>query len=473
MASTDNSSASMDGVRANLHAKKRVLSETDHVDPSVSLGLDLSQNGANAGQDTDANAVKPQATSSSTDGNVTGQEDPTNKQQRHQVHPSATSGQEDNADGRPKLLNEDPNGKPELLNEDHRGTNPFPGAGCVTVAKLVMQNRNVIYVNRYGPERYPWFVLSDQPHLRDNVDVTQLIDISNKNRRVLDHPIDKEDPEKDTKQFKASAIQGLLGLVWKFDESEAPMEAIEALNPSKVKKADDLDTDKARRAYVQTHKNRLPAYPWTWVWVAFNRPVTSLVDPDMKILREGTSENWELASKYKDCYRKNVLKTEWHVYRSARQQAERFLKWYNNSVDAQTREGSVINTVRHKTEDRRLPTVQPLSGLSSRHATEEPEFLRERTIDADRPMRSIEEPSRKSDRFGDRGGNDDTSGSRLRTPIPSGVATSGGSDEKQKRLKGVALQGYKMGRGIRGDLNDEQQEEFDLYYAMFQTGAQG
>lgn len=353
----------------------------------------------------------------------------------------------------------------------------------MTVAKLQIANRNLMYLNRYGPERYPWFVLSEQACLTEGASIDRLTDISNKHRRVLDHPIDKEDPKKDEKKVKSSAIKGLLGLVWMFDESTRPMDAIEALNPDTVKKANELPTVQERTKYLRRHQKRLPTYPWTWAWLLFTQQVNELVDPHGQRGADAIFDNWELGSKYKDCYRKSLVQKEWELYHSAKRQAERFLSWYQRNVAASVREGSVLNAVRHRTEDRRFPTIAPSYGgrpisptarsgrtrSSARGSDIESDSTS--VADPDRVIPTIEPPrstTTRSKPTAARSSNRRRQDSTSRQTVPTSPSVlAGSSTEENKKvnaLRSAALEGFKMKRGIRGDLDSEQQEEFEMLW---------
>lgn len=335
-----------------------------------------------------------------------------------------------------------------------------------------------MYLNRYGPQRYPWFVLSEECHLEHGMTEEQLIDISNRNRRVLDHPIDKEDPDRKQKKFGASKIDGLLGVVWNFDGRLSPRDAVEALNPEKVKQADIYATIKDRRDYTRKTNTRLQTYPITYTWVLFLKPINTLVDPHGKKLKEPTYHNWELSSKYRSCYPKSTINKEWEIYGSAKRQADRFLKWYKDNTSPQQREGSVINTIRHKTEDRRLPTVDPLpkGGTRSRGSSyaSEAEFV----TDADEedevyPSIEMETPAPRDTPRPKKVTVEDTR--RTNSPAPrrtprskkATVAKPPDGDEEEpteEALKEAALMGFMAGNNIEGELSRAQQMKFDMYW---------
>lgn len=484
----------MGGQRANLAAPKRGRSESVVDDRGTNDNDD-----ANSGTTPIVTGVTPQIGANETDAankpnakkpKTPGSGGETSSSNANNDDPKPGSGQKDDSvsseedDPRPERTD----GQPELLNQGQGGRSPFPGAGCVTVAKLEIKNRSTMYLNRYGPERYPWFVLSEQHHFGPGGSADQLVDISNNHRRVLDHPIDKEDPDKERKTFKSSSIKGLLGLVWKFDESESPKAAVEALNPERVKKADKLQTLRERSKYVQKHQTRLPTYPWTYAWTLFSRPVNDLVDPHRERFQEDVYHSWELGSKYKDSFRKGLIQKEWEVYHSAKRQAERFVQWYEKNVSASTREGSVVNAVRHKTEDRRLPTVAPVDGGRSVKSTTRSTGTRSDVSDSgsdvgslatddtgpDVPVPSVEKPAQGKP---DRGSAEPARSSRRRrdaasrrkTPRSPSLASASAPkvDAEDQVMKNAAMEGFKAKRRIRGELSEAQAKEFEVFWDFY------
>ena len=97
-------------------------------------------------------------------------------------------------------------------------------------------------------------------------------------------------------RYRATDVAGIMNLVWDCEGLEdRPEEAAELLNPETVKRADVLDTNKARRAWLKQKENTLDKYPITHVDVKFknriNDSVKRLKDKESDVL-----SNWETGS---------------------------------------------------------------------------------------------------------------------------------------------------------------------------------
>ncbi|KAK5094397.1 hypothetical protein LTS08_008616 [Lithohypha guttulata] len=380
-----------------------------------------------------------------------------------ETHQATTSDASKDQKGNPAKTKSGPpddGSEPELLDDSSGANDPFPGAGCQTIAKISTARRT-LYVNRYGPRRYPWFVMSSNLRLKDGTKEEELPNIANAYARTLDQPIDMADKVKAGKKFGKKDIQGVLGVLWDFDERQNPLRAVESLNPKMVKKG--LDSARERREYLNKGR-RLPAYPTTYVWVKFTRPINEVVGREQS---SGVVSSWELGSKYRSAFGKNHIAREQDLYRDARRQADRFISWYEENVVQDQREGSVLYE-----EFDREPTVVP-----RRATSESPSVLSEQANDPDRPLPTIE-GKQAADRVGSTSLKQ-TSGPRKRVqtvlPTPendSGTESVGGDEGELTELekREMFLMGFKQQRKIQGDLSPKEKKMFDVAFAAFNMG---
>lgn len=244
--------------------------------------------------------------------------------------------------------------EPELLVAEAGPSELFPGAHCESVAKSCRKGDDdpaPRYVNRYGPRHAGWLVWSDELVLPKNSSKTaaDLQNVSEKFQRVLDYP-----REQGEKKIRSSSVLGLYNVVWDCPGLEGdPLKAVELLNPAKVKKADRLNTAKARREFLRKHK--LDKYPTTHANVKFSDPIQKLCGEIKNVKDSNTTTRFELGSIYKGLYRKEEIKAEYKVYNAAVHQAKKFLAWYKG-----VRPDDFDEEGRYRSESRD-PTLQPLS----------------------------------------------------------------------------------------------------------------
>jgi hypothetical protein len=268
----------------------------------------------------------------------------------------ATDGDINLPDAEADLLDADP----ELLQNDSAGLGLFPNAPCVTVGKKC-KRESTVYLNRYGPRRFGWFVWSAEP--QGEVDVKKLQDVGDKLERVLDYP-----RKKSQARVTSGYVKGIINMVWDCPGLEGdPLKAAELLNPALVKRADELPTLKARKEWAakQSEKKlnpRLPTYPPTHVEVTYNQDMQSFI----RDVDEPITKRWELGSQYRALYRSTGLEMEYRVYNSAKSQATRFLEWYKTANPEAYENGRYVAS-RSVSRD---PTVQPLGdGFTSREGS--------------------------------------------------------------------------------------------------------
>ena len=253
--------------------------------------------------------------------------------------------------------------EPPLQQQEPGTSELFPGAPCVTVAKRCKKgddDPSPLYLNRYGPRARGWFVWSPELcHPKGSVlDVKSLQNVSERHHRVLDYPRLQGAP-----RMRASNVEGLYDIVLECPGLEHdPLAAAELLNPARVKKADELTTQKARREWLAQKANpKLDQYPITHTRVKFTERVDKFFTAEKGVPSLPMDSRWELASQYKALYRKDPIKAERKVYDKAVDQAKRFLEWYKG-----LRPDDFDDKGHYKrATTSRDPTVQPFKQSSS------------------------------------------------------------------------------------------------------------
>lgn len=204
----------------------------------------------------------------------------------------------------------------------------FPGVSCTTVAMLQTRTGRK-YINRYGPQACPWFVIGDASYnlpLSDGEKEDDLFEskgyqcVSDANYRVLDYPY--KQTEKDKKPKKED-VKGILSVVsdLALDIQGSPMEMIKHLDPSIVKRSDEFKDLKARQK-ASKEGTKLDKYPSTYLFLEFKKDVR----PDNEFRRD---RSWELSSKFRALHgTKGQVSTEQVIYQTVRNRAQRFLAWY-------------------------------------------------------------------------------------------------------------------------------------------------
>ncbi|KIW35788.1 uncharacterized protein PV06_11870 [Exophiala oligosperma] len=300
----------------------------------------------------------------------------------------------------------------------------FPGAPRVTVAKMCKHgddDGSPTYLNRYGPRRCGWFVFSSTLVLPEGSTEKDLINISDKFNRVLDYPR----PQGKAKP-RIGDVAGKLNLAFDcrgFEDD--PLQAVELLNPQTVKKTNLYKTGSERRA----HKAELDKYPSVKIQLAFNG--------------EWGKPSWELSSAFRQLYRKNQISAEEEIYQFARKRALAFLNWYESSKPQEFES--------YKRSMSRDPTAEPLR--------------KQPDISASPPPSSETAQSRKPEK------------KQLLTPPPDqeggkeAETTQSPSKAKQKlspeKFKEIVLKAYRQAEGIKGEMTDEQEAEWDIYYDVY------
>ncbi|KAJ9493564.1 hypothetical protein H2202_010959 [Exophiala xenobiotica] len=309
----------------------------------------------------------------------------------------------------------------------------FPGAPCVTVAKKCMtghRDEAPMYLNRYGPRRCGWFVFSTTMLLPDGADEKGLVNVSEKMDRILDRPRRQGEPKP-----RLGDVQGYLNLVWDYGKLEGdPLEAAELLNPRRVKQTDIYPTEKERR-----HK-KLDKYPQVKIQLQFKKSWKT------DSIEKATS--WELGSAFRQLYRKEQIKAEEEVYRMALNQAERFLRWYQSIKPDDFDDKGV-----YKRSPSREPTTIPLNRTTTTTTSVSPT------------------PSPATSQVPKAGQ------THLPTPPPDGKAgnkpqtdqdsTKGKRKMSRDRFKEIILSAYKDAENITGEMTEDQNDEWEVYFDAY------
>lgn len=368
----------------------------------------------------------------------------------------AIPSKEDQKDGIDIVNIDDYDAEPKPLQADTETGELFPGVPCTTVAKRCKKGNDdpaPQFLNRYGPRAVGWFVWSTSPANLAGRSTDDLQNVSEKFHRVLDQPLEQGKP-----RYRASDVSGIMNLVWDCEGFEnSPMEAAELLNPNKVKKADVLETDKARRQWLkEKKKNSLDKYPITHVDVKFYKRINDTV-PRLKDKEVNFLSNWETGSQYRSLYRKDQIKAERRIYEAAKWQAQRFNHWYENTLPQEY--------AKHRRSLSRDPTVQQFKrseeSASPAYSDESPA-----------PTVKTEPGSTETNARGD-----EKTGSRTIASKPqqdqsqktSSQTPATDDDElSEAEQEEAALEGWCAAKGITpSNITGKDRRRFDIYYDVW------
>ncbi|KAK5954012.1 hypothetical protein OHC33_005284 [Knufia fluminis] len=256
----------------------------------------------------------------------------------------------------------------------------FPGVTCTTVA-LLQTRTGRKYINRYGPPTCPWFVIGDSSYglpISDGEKEDDLLDskgyqcVSDPNYRVLDYPY--KQIEKDKKPKKED-VKGILCVVsdLPLEVQGSPMEMINHLNPSIVKRSDEFKDLKSRQR-ASKDGTKLDKYPSTYLFLEFKKDVR----PENEFRRD---RSWELSSKFRALHgTKGQISTEQVIYQTARNRAHRFLAWYKarHPEDFKQFEDQARSIVALERTPSKSPQPVPVSDVTIK---KEPRDAEEETAD--------------------------------------------------------------------------------------------
>lgn len=348
---------------------------------------------------------------------------------------------------------------------------PFPGLDVKTVAVLRTRTR-LRYVNQYGPDTCPWFVIGEDQHYDGDIEednkAGKIQCISDCLDRVLDRP--HRSMDRDQKLGK-EAVEGILYGVCDLaiDIQSNPLRVAERVNPRVVKKLEKYPDVKARRAAKDVAK-----YPTTYLLVQFLKGNVHEQN------RFHQRRSWELSSVFRGLYgSKNQIASEETVYEVMKQRAERFMRYYktkneehyNSLIDAAQNDEQVELVGKH-VAFARTPSKSPTP------------FTRQYTSSPARepspPTSSIEGKSTSSAITIDDDNDDDDDVALVTKSKPGELrpTTKGRDDEskpagkagtgkisRERKLQ-LAERAYRQNEGIQGPFTSEQQQEFDFYCSL-------
>ncbi|KAL6240405.1 hypothetical protein RBB50_012687 [Rhinocladiella similis] len=300
----------------------------------------------------------------------------------------------------------------------------FPGAPRVSVARMCKhgdKDGSPTYLNRYGPRRCGWFVFSSTLALAEGSTEKDLINISDKFNRILDHPRRQGEAKP-----RIGDVTGKLNLAFDCRGLEYdPLQAVELLNPQTVKKSNLYKTESERRA----HKTELDKYPSVKIQLAFNET--------------WGKPSWELSSAFRQLYRKNQIGAEEEIYQFARKRASAFLKWYESNKPQ--------GFERYKRSMSRDPTAEPLRKQPDTSSSPPP------TTEAtqSRKPENKQLPTPPPDQEGGK--------ETEKTQLPS----KGKQKLSPEKFKETVLKAYRQAEGIKGEMTGEQEEAWDVYYDVY------
>lgn len=348
----------------------------------------------------------------------------------------------------------DSDAEPELLQVDSAGLGLFPNAPGITVAKRCKGDKDSspMYLNRYGPRQYGWFVWSTEA--QGTVDVDKLQDVADKYARVLDYP-----RRRSAARVGASDVSGIINMVWDCPGLEDdPLKAAELLNPNEVKNAGKLSTTKSRQEWLKQPGNKLQRYPPTYVEVKYSQDMKSHLPGHEASL----TTRWELGSQYKALYRRSgQIETEMKVYKSALSQAHRFLNWYKTQSPENFKDGVYVGS------KSREPTLQPFDDKSPTQSVE-------RDADRDTPSppnnSSLPRGTQTLTTAAQAQRSDSPTNTGTQVTPPAGQAkTSAAAAAKPKRemVENAARKAYNMNIGKTEEtLDDEDKLTRDMYVGL-------
>ncbi|KAK5080158.1 hypothetical protein LTS08_008753 [Lithohypha guttulata] len=321
----------------------------------------------------------------------------------------------------------------------------FPGLVPKTVALLEGRFSSRSFVNQYGPDHSPWFVIDKQFYSSeqytenprdDSINDGEIQCLDREKYRVLDKPLNVGEPA-----TKLHEVQGICAVVCQLPlETQAnPMQTAKSLDPDVVKMTSKYPDFRARQKAVRNKEVSL---------AQFKQPV-------LQQNKVNKTRSWESSSKYRALHGVSQVSAEKAIYSCVSSRAERFLKWYrmrHPNEFALHEEASRLSPMRESPAKSLSPVPQTEIVQSIERSPPPTSSATKQSLSSKTKVQEVAKTEGRP--------------SPSPSPDPSGDDDDEPLTEEEYRQE-VEL-AWRMHNNVntQGDLNTKQKRKFDTFYAI-------